>query len=123
MPKPDKDRKRTKDIGSLMEGQKKGELKAMTSRRHLKQKHEEDESDSDDEIKFSKKELLALLKTKNLRKLTKSSKLQFKKKRDKEEDSEESHEKSSEDEQEDDDDEQEEARVKENEEKKKEKTN
>ena len=57
MPKPDKDRKRTKDIGSLMEGQKKGELKAMTSRRHLKQKHEEDESDSDDEIKFSKKRI------------------------------------------------------------------
>ena len=58
----------------------------MTNRRHLKQKLEEDESD--DEIKFSKKELLAPLKAKNLRKLTN----RVKKKRDKEEDSEESHE-------------------------------
>ena len=45
MPKPDKDRKRTKDIGSLMEVQKKEALKAVTSRRYLN--HEQDESDSD----------------------------------------------------------------------------
>ena len=72
--------------------------------------------------------MLALLKTKNLRKLTKSIKLQFKKKRDKEEDSEESHEETSEDEQEDEEEEEEqeeekeEVRVKENEVNKKEKT-
>ena len=100
MPKPDKDRKRTKDIGSLMERQEKEALKAVTSRRYSN--HEEDESDSEEEIKFSKKELLALLKKKNLRKISKSnsSKQLLKTKKDKEEDSEDSLEETSGDEQE-----------------------